>query len=113
MQITLTTTGRKSGEARDVVLYAWPDGEADRLVLVASQAGKPADPAWAFNLRAEPTCVVTHRKKPRTMRASELAEGAERDRLWALVVQAFPDYAVYQRRTDRRIPLFVLQPVDG
>lgn len=109
MQVTLTTIGRKSGEPREVVLYAWPDGE-DRLVLVASQAGKPDDPAWAANLRATPVCTITRRRTTRRMRASEVPTGPERDRLWDLVVAAFPDYAVYQTRTDRRIPLFVLVP---
>ncbi len=109
MQVKLTSIGRKSGEPRTVTLYAWPDGE-DRLVLVASQAGKPDDPAWAFNLRADPVCTITRGRTERRMRAKEVPAGPERDRLWDLVVEAFPDYAVYQTRTSRQIPLFVLVP---
>ena len=109
MQIRLTTTGRKSGEPREVTLYAWPDGD-DRLILVGSQAGKPVDPAWAHNLRAEPRCGVTANRTTRTWRASEVSPGPERERLCDLVVGRFPYYEVYQRRTDRRIPLFVLEP---
>jgi deazaflavin-dependent oxidoreductase (nitroreductase family) len=112
MQVKLTTTGRRSGEPREVTLYAWPDGEAD-LVLVASQGGKPDDPAWASNLRAEPVCTIKHGKTTKSYRAREVkATGAARDRLWELVTVAFPMYRSYQKKTDRLIPLFVLTPVD-
>ncbi len=112
MQVKLTTTGRKSGEPREVTLYAWPDGDAD-LVLVASQGGKPADPAWAFNLRGDPACTIKHGKTTTSYRAREVdGTGATRDRLWDLVTAAFPMYRSYQKKTDRLIPLFVLTPVD-
>ena len=110
MNVTLTTTGRRSGEPRSVPLYAWED--ADRLVVVGSQGGSPEDPHWARNLRAYPRATV---KKGRTVidvRASEVA-AADRDRLWRLVVEAFPLYASYQRKTERVIPLFVLETVDA
>ena len=111
MQVRLTTTGRRSGELREATLYAWPDGDTD-LVLVASQGGKPKDPAWALNLRDEPTCTIKHGKTTTTYRASEVkASGPTRDRLWDLVTGQFPLYRSYQKKTERLIPLFVLSPV--
>jgi deazaflavin-dependent oxidoreductase (nitroreductase family) len=101
----LTTTGRKTGQLRSVTLYAYPDG--DRLVVVGSRGGAKADPAWALNLRADPRATITIGKDDRAVRAKEVI-GKERERLWRLVTEAFPLYATYQRRTERRIPLFVL-----
>jgi deazaflavin-dependent oxidoreductase (nitroreductase family) len=108
MNVTLTTTGRRSGEPRTVPLYAWED--ADRLVVVGSQGGSPMDPHWARNLRAHPRATVKKGRKVLDVRASEV-DAAERDRLWRLVVEAFPMYASYQRKTERVIPLFVLETV--
>ena len=112
MQVKLTTTGRKTGEPREVTLYAWLDGDTD-LVLVGSQGGKPSDPAWAFNLRDEPMCTVKRGKTTTIYRATEVdGTDATRDRLWDLVTAAFPMYRSYQKKTERLIPLFVLTPVD-
>ena len=108
MNITLTTTGRRTGLARPVPLYAWEDG--DRLVVVGSRGGAASDPDWARNLRATPRARVKQGRAVREFRASEV-DGPERDRLWALVTAAFPMYASYQRKTTRRIPLFVLDPI--
>ena len=112
MNITLTTTGRRSGEARTLPLYAWPDG--DRLVIVGSKGGAATNPAWVHNLRADPTATVKKGRDVQEYHATEVeVEGAERDRLWALVTEAFPLYASYQRKTKRLIPLFVLEPIDS
>jgi len=105
MQITLTTIGRRSGRARAVTLYAWEHG--DDLVVVGSQGGAPRDPAWVHNLRANPIAEVQRGRERVSLRAREV-EGAERARQWAMVVDRFPLYATYQRRTARTIPLFVL-----
>ena len=110
MKITLTTTGRRSGEPRDVPLYAWDDG--DRLVIVGSMGGAAKDPDWARNLRAEPRATVRKGRHLREVRAEEVG-GPERDRLWKLVTEAFPLYATYQRKTKRVLPLFVLETVGG
>jgi deazaflavin-dependent oxidoreductase (nitroreductase family) len=110
MNVTLTTTGRLSGEPRTVPLYAWED--ADRLVVVGSQGGSPQDPHWARNLRADPRATIKTGRQVLDVRASEVA-AAERDRLWSLVVEAFPLYATYQCKTERLIPLFVLETVDA
>ena len=112
MNITLTTTGRRSGEPRTIPLYAWPDG--DRLVIVGSKGGAARNPDWVHNLRAEPRATVKKGRNAQEFRVTEVAvDGSERDRLWALVTEAFPLYASYQRKTKRLIPLFVLEPVDG
>ncbi len=106
MHITLTTTGRRSGKARPVKLYAWEDG--DDLVVVGSRGGARDDPAWVANLRADPRATVAHGKETNKVRAREI-DDPERDRLWRLVVDRFPLYGTYQERTKRTIPLFVLE----
>lgn len=112
MNITLTTTGRRSGEPRTLPLYAWPDD--DRLVIVGSKGGAATNPAWVHNLRANPRATVKRGRDVLEYLATEVeAEGEERDRLWTLVTEAFPMYAGYQRKTKRLIPLFVLVPADG
>jgi deazaflavin-dependent oxidoreductase (nitroreductase family) len=105
--VQLATTGRRTGHAREVTLYAFEDG--DRLVVVGSVGGAARDPAWVHNLRAEPRARVTRGAVAHEVQAVE-AEGAERDRLWTLVTKAFPLYTTYQARTRRRIPIFVLEP---
>jgi F420H(2)-dependent quinone reductase len=112
MNIKLTTTGRRTGEPRTIPLYAWPDG--DRLVIVGSKGGAARNPDWVHNLRAEPRATVKKGRDAQAYRATEVgADGSERERLWTLVIEAFPLYAGYQRKTKRLIPLFVLEPVDG
>ena len=108
MKITLTTTGRRTGQPRPVPLYAWEDG--DRLVVVGSRGGAARDPEWVRNLRSEPRATVKQGREVREVSASEV-DGAERDRLWSLVTAAFPMYASYQRKTTRVIPLFVLTSI--
>lgn len=109
-KITLTTTGRRSGQPREVPLYAFEDGEG--LVIVGSLGGAARDPAWVANLRADPRATVRRGRAAREVRAREVT-GSDRERLWHLVCTAFPLYATYQRRTTRLIPLFVLQPADA
>jgi deazaflavin-dependent oxidoreductase (nitroreductase family) len=108
--ISLTTTGRKSGNPRKVPLFAFDD--RDRLVIVGSRGGTAKDPEWAGNLRADPRAIVTRDDEEWAVRAYEV-EGGERDRLWLLVVAGFPLYESYRRRTSRLIPIFVLEPSVG
>ncbi len=109
MKATLTTTGSKSGKPRSVPLYAFEDGA--NLVIVGSWAGKPKDPAWVGNLRAEPRALIKVGREERQVNAREVrVPGKERDRLWEMVTEAFRYYATYQRKTERIIPLFVLEP---
>jgi deazaflavin-dependent oxidoreductase (nitroreductase family) len=106
--ITLTLHGRRSGRMRQVRLYAFSDGETD-LVITGSWAGRPRDPGWALDLRAQPTASVRRGGTDTPVRARE-AHGAERERLWQLVCTGFPTYATYQRRTSRAFPILVLEP---
>ena len=94
MNVTLTTTGRRSGEPRTVPLYAWE--VADRLVVVGSWGGSARDPDWVVNLRSDPRATVKKGRELLDVRAREV-EPSERDRLWQLVIGAFPLYASYQR----------------
>jgi deazaflavin-dependent oxidoreductase (nitroreductase family) len=109
VNVILVTTGRKTGQPRPVTLYAFADGGEDRLVIVGSRGGSSRDPAWAWNLRANPRATLRLGKDVRDVRAYE-ADGDERDRLWQLVSAAFPLYETYRRKTTRTIPLFVLEP---
>jgi deazaflavin-dependent oxidoreductase (nitroreductase family) len=107
LTITLITRGARSGQPRSAELYAWPDG--NRLVIVGSSGGSARHPAWVHNLRAHPRATVQRGKQAADMAAREVADPEERDRLWPFVVEQFPLYATYQRRTRRLIPLFVLE----
>ncbi len=111
IQVKLTTTGAKSGERRLVTLYAWKDGEdSDDLILVGSWGGAARHPAWVHNLRANPRATVKVALEVWEADAVEVTDRAERARLWELVVERFPNYATYQGRTTREIPLFILRP---
>ena len=110
MNVKLITTGRRSGEPRQVTLYAFEDG--DRMVVVGSVGGAATDPAWVGNLRAQPRATLRNGRDVRDVRAVEV-DGHERERLWGLVTRAFPMYRTYQRKTDRVIPLFVLETVEA
>ncbi len=105
--ILVTSTGRRSGEARTIPLGAVRDGTS--WILIASNAGKERMPAWVHNLRADGNARVEHRGVAAPFVAHE-ALGDEWTRLWATVTAAYPGYDVYRARTDRTIPLFVLVP---
>ncbi|MEX2458120.1 MAG: nitroreductase family deazaflavin-dependent oxidoreductase [Actinomycetota bacterium] len=103
----VTTTGRKSGQPRDVTIPFVRDRE--RYVFVASNAGDTRDPDWVHNLRARPEATLTVGGRTVPVRGRE-ADGEERDRLWALATEANPDYLEYEQRvTNRRIPVMVLE----
>jgi deazaflavin-dependent oxidoreductase (nitroreductase family) len=104
--LLLTTVGRSSGEERTTPLIYRADGE--RWVVVASKGGAPRNPAWYENLRAQPDAAIQVRSEEIPVRAST-AEGAERERLWALMAGVWPDYDEYKTRTDRQIPVVVLE----
>ena len=106
--ILVETRGRKTGQPRIIPLGAVRHGAT--WILIASNAGKDRMPAWVFNLRAEPAVTVEDDGARRPFRAREV-DGDEYDRLWRVVTTAYPGYDVYRARTERRIPLFVLEPV--
>ena len=105
--LLLDHVGAKSGKARTTPLVYIEDGDA--FVIVASKGGHPKHPAWFHNLRANPetTIQVGSRRIPVTAR---VATDPERERLWPEVVRAYSGYEGYQRRTDRKIPLVMLEP---
>jgi len=106
--ILVTHTGNKTGAIRKTPLMRVKDG--DSYVLVGSQGGAPKDPVWVHNLRANPQIELRDHTVVQSMQVREVKDSAERDRLWALAVAAFPPYADYQARTARQIPLFVATP---
>jgi deazaflavin-dependent oxidoreductase (nitroreductase family) len=105
--LLLTTTGRKSGQQHTVPLPFLLDGL--RMVVVASFAGGPANPAWYLNLTADPDVFVQYRGDARPARA-ETATGEERDALWKRLAVEAPWYLEYQKRTERDIPVVVITP---
>jgi deazaflavin-dependent oxidoreductase (nitroreductase family) len=105
--LLLTTTGRKSGERRDVALNYLREGDA--YVVVASYTGEDRNPAWWRNLEAEPAAEVTAAGKRVKVRARQ-AVGPERERLWTRLVGTDPGYAEYQSRTARRLAVVLLEP---
>ncbi len=105
--LLLHTIGRKTGRLRITPLCYVRDGE--RLVLIGSNGGAARDPAWLHNLRARPRALIQLGADRIEVRARD-AEPDERERLWQRAVAMYPGYAEYQRRTDRRIPLVVLEP---
>ena len=107
--IIVTNTGQRTGAVRKTPLMRVADGR--NYVLVGSRGGAPEHPQWVHNLRANPTIELRDLAVVRRMRVREL-EGVERDRCWALAVEAYPPYAEYQTRTDRRIPVFLAEPTD-
>jgi|ERR1700761_9130200 len=104
--LLLFTTGRKSGEERANALIFEPDG-ADYLI-VASKGGAPAPPAWFLNLEAEPE-VEVQVKGDRFKARARTATEDEKPRMWQKMVDAWPDYDNYQEKTDRQIPVVVLE----
>jgi deazaflavin-dependent oxidoreductase (nitroreductase family) len=99
--------GRKTGRLRTTPLVYLEDGE--RIIVVASQAGRPEHPMWYLNLLADPEVTVQVRSDRRPMRA-RVAEDDERGLLWPRLVDLYADYASYQSWTDRVIPVVVLEP---
>ncbi|MBV9064540.1 MAG: nitroreductase family deazaflavin-dependent oxidoreductase [Methylobacteriaceae bacterium] len=107
--IIVTHIGNKTGAIRKTPLMRVKDG--DSYVLVGSQGGAPKNPAWVHNLRLKPEVEIRDETEVQKMRVREVADEAERSRLWKLAVAAFPPYADYQKRTERRIPVFLAEPV--
>jgi deazaflavin-dependent oxidoreductase (nitroreductase family) len=105
--IELVTIGRRSGKARATMLSVLIDG--DRLVLVASFGGDDRHPAWYLNLRSNPEVRVTIAGTTRTMIARTATE-EERAELWPQIISVFEGYARYQKRTERPIPVVILEP---
>ena len=108
--LLLTTRGRKTGEAHTLPLIYGRDG--DRLLVVASRGGAPNHPSWYLNLLADPE-VDVQVKGDRFHARAHPAGPDEKPRLWQTMTTVFPDYAVYQTRTAREIPVVVLERTGG
>lgn len=108
--LLLDHVGAKSATVRTTPLAYLRDG--DNVVIVASKGGHPRNPAWFHNLVAYPDTTVQIGSKRRAVHA-RVADGEERARLWQEVVQLYDGYRGYQERTDREIPLVVLEPRRG
>ncbi|MGC5036534.1 nitroreductase family deazaflavin-dependent oxidoreductase [Streptomyces sp. DT190] len=107
--VVLTTRGARSGKLRKTpVMRVEHEG---RYAAVASLGGAPKHPVWYFNLKADPRAELQDGPVRQDMTAREVT-GAEKAQWWERAVAAYPAYADYQRKTDREIPVFVLEPVE-
>jgi deazaflavin-dependent oxidoreductase (nitroreductase family) len=104
--LLLTTLGRKSGQWRRTALIYGQDG--DRFLVVASKGGAPQHPAWYLNLVDHPQVEVQVGADKFTARA-RTANAEEKARLWPIMTKTWPDYDSYQQRTDRDIPVVILE----
>lgn len=108
--IIVTNRGHKTGAIRKTPLMRVADGE--NYILVASKGGAPENPVWYYNLKADPDVEIRDKTEVYQMRVHEVVDPAERERVWAIAVNAFPNYQAYQNNTDRLIPVFVAEPVE-
>ncbi len=109
--IELTTVGRKSGEPRTTMLTL-PRQEGSTMVVVASAGGNDRHPDWYLNILDNPDVTVTTSDQTNRRMRATVASPAERERLWPVIVRDHSNYAGYQRKTEREIPLVLLTPVD-
>lgn len=107
--LELITVGRRSGRRRAVMLTS-PLQDGDTIVVVASRGGDAQHPAWFLNLRDQPDVQVAYQGAPEQPMRARVAGPEERARLWPLITARHKQYAGYQKRTDREIPLVLLEP---
>jgi deazaflavin-dependent oxidoreductase (nitroreductase family) len=105
--LTLTTTGRKSGQQRSVHLLYIREGAA--YVLTASNAGKPRNPGWYYNLLSNPQ-VTLDVHGTRRQAVAQVATPEQRKALWARLLELAPFYAGYETHTQREIPMVLVRP---
>ncbi len=107
--IIVTNIGNKTGAVRKTPLMRVKVG--DGYVLIGSYGGRPKDPVWVHNLRANPDVDIRDATEVFKMRVREVTEDPERARLWAASAKAFPTYDEYQAKAPRTIPVFIAEPV--
>ena len=107
--IIVTHMGNKTGGIRKIPLMRVKVG--DGYVLVGSYGGRPKNPVWVYNLRANPDVEIRDMTETFKMRVREVPEGAERERLWEAAAAAYPPYNDYQAKAPRRIPVFIAEPL--
>jgi F420H(2)-dependent quinone reductase len=103
----VTMTGRKSGRIITTPLMYTEDG--DNVLIVASLGGAPKHPVWYHNIMANPDVTIQDRARVRRMKARQ-ASAEEKVKLWPLCVASYADFAEYQKKTDRDIPLIICSP---
>jgi F420H(2)-dependent quinone reductase len=108
--VVVTSLGARSGKIRKTPLMRVE--HEGRYLLVASQGGAPKHPTWYFNLKSHPVIELQDGPVKQEMTVREVT-GEEKAVWWERAVAAFPDYADYQRKTDREIPAFLAEPVAG
>ena len=106
--LELTTTGRKSGQKRSVMLTS-PCRDGNAIVIVASRGGDDRHPAWFLNLRENPEVEVALKGGKKQQMRARIASEEERARLWPAVTSSYKNYGAYQARTEREIPLVLLE----
>jgi deazaflavin-dependent oxidoreductase (nitroreductase family) len=107
--LELTTTGRKTGERRTCMLTS-PLQVGDSLVIVASRGGDDHHPAWFLNLQADPSVEVAIGGRAPVAMTARVATADERAEMWPQITSRYRNYAGYQQRTEREIPLVLLDP---
>ncbi len=107
--LELTTTGRKSGQSRTVMLTS-PLQQGDTVVIVASRGGDDRSPSWFLNLRENPDVEVVLGGQAKARMRARVASPDERAELWPQITSAHKNYAGYQTKTSREIPLVLLEP---
>jgi F420H(2)-dependent quinone reductase len=105
--VVLTTKGAKTGKIRKTPLMRVESG--GEYAVVASLGGAPKHPVWYYNVKSNPEVELQDGPEKQDMVAREVT-GDEKARWWEIAVDAFPNYADYQKKTDREIPVFVLSP---
>lgn len=108
--LELTTVGRKSGQPRTVLLTSPHQEGDDVFVVVASRGGDDKHPAWFLNLRDQPDVEVSFKGAPKRPMRARVANAEERAKLWPKIAGDFKNYAQYQTKTEREIPLVFLEP---
>lgn len=108
--LELTTIGRKSGQPRSVMLTS-PLQEGSTIAVVASRGGDDKAPAWYLNIVDNPDVEVVYKGGPKQRMKARVADAAERQRLWPLITSDHKNYAGYQTKTEREIPVVLLEPV--
>ena len=106
--VKLTTTGRKSGQPRHTMLTT-PVNDDNRVILVASDGGSDRHPLWYLNLKQQPKVTITMNGRQRDM-VARTANADEKAELWPRIVTVNPGYRGYQAKTDRDIPVVILEP---
>lgn len=107
--IIVTHVGNKTGGVRKIPLMRVKVGTG--YVLVGSYGGRPKNPVWVYNLRANPDVEIRDMKEVFKMRVREVKADPERQRLWKAAAAAYPPYLEYQAKTSRKIPVFIAEPV--